>query len=101
MADPDAKRYATALGNALRHMPIRAAQKTVDYAALVFVAFSMETPRVVLSMQLASAKANAPRPSAQMFQFNPPPPNAPRTPQAEPQQQQTMADGPPDYGNAG
>jgi hypothetical protein len=87
--DDDAKRYGTALGNALRHLPMRVAQKTVDYSALVFVAFAIETPRIVKSAQLAAEKRN-PQPRrapAQVFQFvspasapspaSPPPPADP------------------------
>jgi hypothetical protein len=72
--DDDAKRYGTALGNALRHMPIKAAQKTIDYSALVFVAFAIETPRIVRSAALArQAVAQPPRRGpAQVFQFHPP-----------------------------
>ena len=75
LSDADAQRYGAALANALRHMPIKAAQKTIDYSTLVMVAFVMETPRVVRSVQLAR-QANAPRQPqrgpAQVFQFHPP-----------------------------
>ena len=43
--DPDAARYSIALANALRHLPLKNAQKAVDYAAFAMVAFAIETPR--------------------------------------------------------
>ena len=61
LSDDDAKRYGAALANALRHMPIKAAQKTIDYSTLAMVVFVMETPRIVRSAQLAR-QATAPRP---------------------------------------
>jgi hypothetical protein len=77
--DADAQRYGAALANALRHMPIKAAQKTIDYSTLVMIAFVMETPRIVRSIQL-NRQANAPRQPqrgpAQVFQFHPPSPPA-------------------------
>jgi hypothetical protein len=79
--DDDAKRYGTALANALRHMPIKAAQKTIDYSTLVMVAFVMETPRIVRSAQLArQPKPQPPRGPAQVFQFVPNPAQAPPSP---------------------
>jgi hypothetical protein len=81
LSDDDAKRYGTALANALRHMPIKAAQKTIDYSTLVMVAFVMETPRIVRSAQLArQPKAQPPRGPAQVFQFVPNPAQAPASP---------------------
>lgn len=96
--DNDAKRYSIAIGNALRHMQIRTAQKTIDMAALVFVAFSVETPRVIRSAQLARETANPRRqgPSATVFQFTNPPPTQPAPTTAD---EAPMAEGPPDYGN--
>jgi hypothetical protein len=74
LSDADANRYGTALANALRHLPIKAAQKTIDYSTLVMVAFVMETPRVVRSVQLArQAQSQTPRRGpAQVFQFHTP-----------------------------
>ena len=72
--DDDAKRYGTALANALRHMPIKAAQKTIDYSTLVMVAFVMETPRIVRSAQLARQPKQPQRGPAQVFQFVQPQP---------------------------
>jgi hypothetical protein len=102
--DDDAKKYGTALGNALRHLPISAAQKTVDFSALIFIAFAIETPRVVRSAQLARERSSPRRGSAQVFQFHPPspassPPAAPPETGAEaPPSQGIMAEGPPDMG---
>ena len=78
--DDDAKRYGQALANALRHMPIKAAQKTIDYSTLVMVAFVMETPRIVRSAQLARAPKPPQRGPAQVFQFVPNPAQAPQAP---------------------
>jgi hypothetical protein len=80
LSDDDAKRYGTALANALRHMPIKAAQKTIDYSTLVMVAFVMETPRIVRSAQLARQPKGPPRGPAQVFQFVPNPAQAPSPP---------------------
>lgn len=87
LSDDDAKRYGAALANALRHMPIKAAQKTIDYSTLVMVAFVMETPRVVRSVQLARAPAQPQRGPAQVFQFH--------SPAANPQPSQAAATSPP------
>ncbi len=70
--DPDAARYAVAVSNAMRHLPITVAQKAVDYAAFVMVAFSIESPRVVRSAQMAQAakgRPPGPRGPAQVFEF--------------------------------
>jgi hypothetical protein len=110
LSDDDAKRYGTALGNALRHLPIKAAQKTIDYSAFVFVAFAIETPRIVRSAQLAREARNPQprRPPAQVFQFTPvstgasaspasPPPAATNaTPASSPPSPGIMPEGPPD-----
>jgi hypothetical protein len=70
--DADAKRYGTALANALRHMPVRAAQKTIDFTVLAFVMFEMETPRITLSIARArAAKPQAqPQPQATVYPLN-------------------------------
>jgi hypothetical protein len=107
--DDDAKRYGTALGAALRHMPIKAAQKTIDYASLAIVAFAIETPRIGRSIQLARAPKPASRGPAQVFQFvspspspaNPPPaasssPTEPPSPGIMPEG--ILSQGPADYG---
>ena len=109
--EADARKLGTALGNALRHMPIKAAQKTIDYATLGFVLFVIETPRVIRSAQLARAPKQAPRAPAQVFQFvpnppspaSPPPSSAPQPPQPSTSQgtampAQDFAEGPADYG---
>ena len=107
LADDDAKRYGTALANALRHMPIKAAQKTIDYSTLVMVAFVMETPRIVRSAQLAR-QPNPPQPRgpAQVFQFvpnpaqqsppSPPPAAAATSPTDGGGPMPPIAEGPPD-----
>jgi hypothetical protein len=110
LTDDDAKRYGTALSNALRHMPIQAAQKSIDYATLVIVAFAMEAPRVGRSVQIARAKGQAPQRGpfqggAQVFQFHPnpsqsqPPPAATSAgPVAPPAMEGVIADPPYDEG---
>jgi hypothetical protein len=91
--DADAKRYGQAMANAARHFPLRATQKALDVSMLMITAFSIEAPRIVLSMQLA--KQGHPRPQrgpAQVFQFHNP--NAPASPT-------TPANPPPPAGGAG
>ena len=111
--DDDAKRYGTALANALRHMPIKAAQKTIDYSTLVMVAFVMETPRIVRSIQLnrqAAAPRQPQRGPAQVFQFHPPSQPAPTAATPPPPSPTAtgsqgappdFAEGPQDFGGFG
>jgi hypothetical protein len=110
--DDDAKKYGQALANAMRHLPVKVAQKYIDYSTLCMVAFVIETPRVVRSAQLARAPKAAPRGPAQVFQFvnprpdlnpNAPPPPPTATPSPSPTSSATasggeppIADGPPD-----
>jgi hypothetical protein len=87
MNDPDAKRYAQALGNAMRHLSFTVAQKYVDFTALIVVMGEMELPRILISAQLAQQqRSQTPRRGpAQVFQFNPNPGQQPppaQTPQA-------------------
>lgn len=107
LTDDDAKRYGAALANALRHMPIKAAQKTIDYSTLVMVAFVMETPRIVRSVQIARTPKPPQRGPAQVFQFvnpnpgaaNPPSPAAtatPASPTGDGAGLPPIAEGPPD-----
>ena len=72
--DPDAAKYGLALANALRHLPVKAAQKWIDFTALGIAVFAYEGPRVAMDMQLkAQARAARPgaqaRPAAPVFQF--------------------------------
>lgn len=77
--DADAKRYGQAMANAARHFPMKATQKAIDVGALIVVAFTIETPRVGMSLALAKQKNRpAPRGPAQVFQFVNP--NAPAPP---------------------
>lgn len=98
LSDADANRYGQALANALRHMPIRAAQKTIDYSTFVMMVFVMETPRIAKSVQLARAGAQpAPRPAAPVFQFvRPSQPPSPTTPPASPTTPPANSGAPPD-----
>ena len=97
LSDADSLRYGQALANALRHMPIKAAQKTIDYSTFAMVAFVMETPRVVRSIQLARAPApSTPRGPAQVFQFRSPPTPAAATSPPSPQSAASGSGNPPD-----
>ena len=78
--DADAKRYGAALANAARHFPMRTTQKALDIGVLIFCIVQIETPRVVMSSQLAKAKQQPPRGPAQVFQFRPPQPSGPSSP---------------------
>jgi hypothetical protein len=69
LSDADARRYGTALANALRHMPIKAAQKSLDYMVLAFVVFEMETPRIAKSMMLHRQAQQPARPQAVVYPF--------------------------------
>jgi hypothetical protein len=84
--DDESKKYGIALGNAMRHLPIQVAQKSLDFSALVMIAFSIETPRVVKSVQAARARqgrpAQAPRGPAQVFEFRQPSPSPASPPPA-------------------
>jgi hypothetical protein len=77
LSEADAKRYGAALSNALRHLPVHATQKALDFGVLTFMIFEMETPRVVKSLALArQQKAGFPSPAARgpakIFEFAPP-----------------------------
>jgi hypothetical protein len=74
LSDADARRYGAALANALSHLPVKVAQKYLDFSTLAFCVFEMELPRVMLSHQLAQARKPAPgaAPTAEVFQFTPP-----------------------------
>jgi hypothetical protein len=78
LSDADARRYGAALANALSHLPVKVAQKYLDFSTLAFCVFEMELPRVMLSHQLAQARKPAPgaAPSAEVFQFHQPRPSA-------------------------
>lgn len=83
--DADAARYGKAMANAARHFPLRATQKALDVTMFIITAFSIEAPRIALSMQIARghgpAHGQAQRVPAQVFQFiNPNAPNAPASP---------------------
>lgn len=54
--DADARTYGTAIANAMRHLPIGATQKAIDFSALLICAINMETPRVYQSMRTARAR---------------------------------------------
>jgi hypothetical protein len=77
LSDADAKRYGTALSNALRHFPVRAAQKSLDFMVLAFVCFEMETPRIAKSSMLYRQMHEPARPSATVYPFASPQPPRP------------------------
>lgn len=64
--DADAKVYGEALRKALRHFPTGVSQKAIDFGMLTFIALQMESPRVMLSMQMKGSRARGP---AQVFPF--------------------------------
>lgn len=75
LTDADARQYGAAFVNAMRHVPIAAAQKTIDFTTLAIVVFAMEIPRIGRSIQLAKAReAPKPRGPAQVFPFANPAP---------------------------
>jgi hypothetical protein len=84
LSEVDAKRYGQALANALRHFPVQATQKAIDFSVLAFCIFEMETPRVVKSIALSKLpphlrrQAQAQRGPAKIFEFTPPPSDAPQ-----------------------
>jgi hypothetical protein len=85
--DPDAKAYGQALSNALRHIPIKVAQKSIDFFMLAVAIGQFEVPRMYLSAQIARARATQgrrggpPGPGgATVFQFKPPPQGSPSPP---------------------
>lgn len=88
LSDHDANVYGAALQKAIRHIPIRTAQKTIDFTMLVIAVGQFEIPRIYMSMQLAKMRAQAARgmrPAAPHFQFNngtssQPPPSPSGTP---------------------
>jgi hypothetical protein len=79
LTDADARRYGVALSNALRHFPVRAAQKSLDFMVLAFIVFEMETPRLAKSAMLYRQTHEPLRPSATVYPFaTPQPPQPPR-----------------------
>lgn len=95
LSEADSKRYGQALANALRHMPIHAAQKTIDFGVLAFMIFEIETPRIVRSAQLARMSPHQrqamQRGPAKIFEFASPPTSA--TPQSNGASSPTTATG--------
>jgi hypothetical protein len=91
--DQDARVYGQALQNALRHIPIRRAQKTLDFAMLVVAACQFEIPRVYLSAQIARQKAAQARrgPVATAYPAGPVPFNPPPPPPGSPPPQSPMS----------
>lgn len=78
LSDADARVYGQALQNALRHIPIRRAQKAVDFAMLVFAAAQFDIPRIYMSSQIAKQRLNPQRGSVVYpFRAQPPPPPPP------------------------
>jgi hypothetical protein len=104
--DADAKRYGQAMANAARHFPLHTTQKALDVTMLVVTAFSIDAPRIMLSMQLARQPQRQPqRGPAQVFQFHPPSAPAPSAATAPPSPSADAAgaapiapmDAPPDH----
>lgn len=84
--DADAKTYGAAIANAMRHLPIGATQKALDFTALMICVVNFESPRVYHSTVNArerrrqrSSPATPEPPSATVYQFtqpNSPPPSS-------------------------
>lgn len=73
LSDADALRYGQALANVMRHFPVQASQKAIDFGALIFAAFTIEMPRIGLSMQNARARrqaAQAQQPGATVYNLH-------------------------------
>lgn len=73
--DADAKAYGIALSNALRHLPITAAQKTIDFTALGVAIAVYEGPRVAYDVHLkrqAQAQRQQQQRHAPVFAFGAP-----------------------------
>lgn len=68
--DADARVYGQALQNAIRHIPVRAAQKSIDFAMLACAVAQFELPRVYLSLQAAKAARQPRRPAAVVYPLN-------------------------------
>lgn len=99
--DQDAKAYGIALSNAMRHLPITAAQKTIDFAALAVAVCAYEGPRIAVDMHIKAQRRAGPRPApgpAQVFQFRTPQPAPPpvQPVQVQPAQPPPSAMGPQD-----
>jgi hypothetical protein len=76
LSDTDAKHYGTCLANALRHIPIGMAQKSVDFTMLGIAIFIYEMPRVAMDQAIRQGKAPRERGPAQVFHFVPNPATA-------------------------
>ena len=107
MNDADGKRYGAALANALRHFPMHTTQKAIDISALIFCAVQMETPRMMISKQLAAQRraGRSPRGPAEVFRFHQPQQQQPAGPATASMNavpvEPPMAEGPPDLGTIG
>jgi hypothetical protein len=82
LSEADAKAYGTALKNALRHIPVTVAQKSIDYTTLFICAMNFEAPRIFASYRMRNEQrrpAQPARPAAQVYTLhpnaNPPPPS--------------------------
>lgn len=51
LSDAEAHAYGLALSNALRHLPVKMAQKYVDFSALAVAVLTYEGPRIVTDIQ--------------------------------------------------
>lgn len=71
ISEADGKEWLLRCQNVMRHYPLTASQKAVDWAAFTFVTSFMYLPRIVAIQQRRAAAAAAPEaPSATVFQFN-------------------------------
>lgn len=102
MSEPDAHNYARYIAAAMRHLPIHAAQKWIDFSALAGAVGYYELGRITRSVQLAGGMQAPgqrrpgqapPRGPAQVFQFVPNPATA--AADGEPEVEIPLTAGPP------
>jgi hypothetical protein len=67
MSETDAKHYAQAWANALRHLPVGRSQKAVDFSALVMAIGLHEGIRLQHSLELKRQREQARRQQAGQF----------------------------------
>ncbi|PWT78037.1 MAG: hypothetical protein C5B60_01780 [Chloroflexi bacterium] len=95
LSDDDAKVYGDHLQKALRHMPLGATQKSLDFAMLFICAVNFEAPRIYQSRRNSRAnRARQANPAgATVFQFRPHPQAASAPPPVTPDPQQPVGGG--------
>jgi hypothetical protein len=82
ISESDGKAFLTAVQNVMRHYPVTASQKTIDWAALVFAASFIYLPRAAAMKARKSRPPPPPEPPS--FHFHQPAPNGHAAPQTPP-----------------